>query len=762
MKFENLKLRSKLNVSFGLLIFCLIIVGLVSIISTKTLQTVSDRVTEVHGVKNAVEISRFNVSVILETRDTAGMYSTIKNLEDARAKLSEFEKNIVSEENRKAIADGVVTSEKVVETLHVLSTLYVEIDKKVALLEKYLVEIKTIMDRNINSSSKDILNSYIEALSVTRAIDHYIWSVGDSKYKNEADADFAKFKNIVVRQNVKEIEQYVDLYTNTWEQLKKLVEQESQLHVLLFSNSEKLIELANHAVNLIVSIQSKIVSASISIVSLLLIISIILGVIISNFISSSLSRVFGKCVEIVNEVAHGNLTLSVDKKILKRKDEVGQLANSIDEMAVKLKNVVVNINDGANFIANAGSEMSSASQKLSSGANEQASVAEEVSSSMEEMVANIEQNNDNSILANKISDDTSKAIKQIGITAEEGHEAAKTIAEKIVVINEIASQTNILALNAAVEAARAGEHGRGFAVVASEVRKLAERSKIAADEIIGLTTTSVNVSEKTREIVDKFIPEIEKSAKLVQEIAVGSSEQKIGAEQINNALMQLNNVIQQNALSSEKMTGNAVQLSDQADILKDVISFFKIDLNAEKRNTVTKPKTVTDSKKVFTSKTVSAQKTVLTSKVIPSSKAIPVSKGISASKAIPLTKGITAPKSIPVKGLSTSKTMPVSKGITAPKTMPVSKGITATKTIPVSKAIPVSKVVPASKAIPVSKSAPAPKVAPVSKTIPVPTKKELPENFNKSGNAFENTNKNVTKGITFKGFEQHDSDYEQF
>jgi methyl-accepting chemotaxis protein len=214
---------------------------------------------------------------------------------------------------------------------------------------------------------------------------------------------------------------------------------------------------------------------------------------------------------------------------------------------------------------------------MSQGTTEQAASAEEASSSVEEMNATIRQNSDNAQMTEKIALKSALDAAESGKAVSEAVDAMKKIADKISIIEEIARQTNLLALNAAIEAARAGEHGMGFAVVASEVRKLAERSQVAAGEISRLSTSSVAVAEKAGVMLMNLVPDIQKTAELVQEISAASREQASGSEQINAAIQQLNQVIEQNAGAAEEMSSMAEELSSQAEQLQSTMGFFRVD-----------------------------------------------------------------------------------------------------------------------------------------------------------------------------------------
>ncbi len=302
--------------------------------------------------------------------------------------------------------------------------------------------------------------------------------------------------------------------------------------------------------------------------------SVLIAAIAATWIVISISRALSSAVRLANDVADGNLSATAS---VKSDDEVGDLIKALNAMTQKLRDVVGEVTAATRNVAAGSQEMSATAEQLSQGATEQASSTEEASASMEEMASTIKQSADNASQTEKIARQSAADAIASGEAVNNAVTAMQTIAEKIMVVQEIARQTDLLALNAAVEAARAGEHGRGFAVVASEVRKLAERSQAAAAEISTLSGTTVKAAQSAGEMLGKLVPDIQRTAELVEEISAGSREQNAGAAQINTAIQQLDKVTQQNTSAAEEMSATSEELASQAEQLQAAISYFRID-----------------------------------------------------------------------------------------------------------------------------------------------------------------------------------------
>ncbi|WP_445233996.1 methyl-accepting chemotaxis protein [Duganella rhizosphaerae] len=297
-----------------------------------------------------------------------------------------------------------------------------------------------------------------------------------------------------------------------------------------------------------------------------------IGLLILSGILRQLGGDPGYAAEIVRKVADGDLSAEV---VLKAGDSTSLLA-AMKGMIDKLSQVVQEVNNGAEALASASEEVSATAQSLSQAASEQAAGTEQTSASVEQMTASISQNTENAKVTDGIASKAALEAAEGGAAVKSTVAAMQQIAKKISIIDDIAYQTNLLALNAAIEAARAGEHGKGFAVVAAEVRKLAERSQVAAQEIEQVASSSVQLAEKAGNLLDAMVPNIRRTSDLVQEITAASEEQSAGVGQINSAVTQLSQTTQQNASSSEELAATAEEMSGQAEQLQQTMSFFKL------------------------------------------------------------------------------------------------------------------------------------------------------------------------------------------
>lgn len=438
------------------------------------------------------------------------------------------------------------------------------------IIESYLVTLEMVNSKMPNELSDNI--DYFHRLEKDYYNRHSYWlntlEAGEIR-ENMVDKSFEAADKFYKKVNTGLIPFLKD---NNIEQASILIETEIKpLYAEHRKYIDKVVELSNNQ-NLEVEKEAgSVIYFSYFILVLLFLAIVAVNGLFSYFIIVSITAPLKQGVDFAKQIANGNLS---SEFVFKNDDEIGMLAKSLTEMAAKLNHVVKSVAAGSAQITLSSEDFRNTAQHLSEGVNQQATSIEEISASVEEMTSNIQQNASNAKQTEGISTLSHTGIINLAGHTQKNVESNRIVSDKIKIINDIAFQTNILALNAAVEAARAGEQGRGFAIVASEVRKLAEKSKLAADEITQITNSNLVLAEETGSKMVIILPDMKKATELVVEIAASSLEQTSGAEQINNAIQHLNDVTQQNATSSEELAKNAGQLAKQAKQLNEVIAYF--------------------------------------------------------------------------------------------------------------------------------------------------------------------------------------------
>lgn len=613
---KNMKLGTKIGGGFAIVLILAVMIAVIGWSAMGNVVTSVERSTGVNWlVKQMLEIREDNKAYIINS-DIKAFEAGEKKVEELVTRSREIKIGFADDSEDLAAIAAIVNG---VEKYEKLMGDYVDLDKqkselfslwgklgrefttvKNALSANVIVpaqeqaqqnnDIKALVELNgINSNFEALVNQEFLLLRV-KAV-YFGWKASDETWTNvekqveKLQGNLKQWKNQIsgypeLALAEEQISKVITEYLKTGQKYYQALLDQRQKNQEMISEAVFVGQTgAQNSAHQLESMHQEIESAN----SLLMgaaIAAVIIGLLVAVLITRGVMRQLGcdpsVIEDVTNQIAAGDLTLKMDLEV---KNPQSVYA-AMKKMVENLQEVVMNVTSASHNVASGSQELSSSSEEMSQGATEQAAAAEEASSSMEQMAANIRQNADNAMQTEKIAVKSAEDAKRGGESVAKTVSAMKNIADKISIIEEIARQTNLLALNAAIEAARAGEHGKGFAVVAAEVRKLAERSQNAAAEISELSSSSVEVAEQAGEMLSKMVPDIQRTAELVQEISAASKEQDTGAEQVNQAILQLDQVIQQNASASEEMASTSEELSSQAEQLQDTISFFKIDSNS--------------------------------------------------------------------------------------------------------------------------------------------------------------------------------------
>jgi len=575
MKISDLPIGRKLGISFG------IIIGLT------VLMVAIGQFTFIFGIRviGTTSMAREIESQMNLAKAELSSYMVYKSSEDAKATTDAIalaSKNVealIGSEEDAIVAEGERLARLKEEIVAYGSAVNVYFEKE-GIKVMALVQMKEDSDRAIKVAMEK--NSTGVTLDNRAFINFMSAKISEKEYiLNPTDESLAKWQGYIDRAisinstpAFAEVSKGLSLYRDGFIRYATLSKEQKIIELDIKELQAKVVSNARAVLQIIVeSIKAKIYK-TIVYIFVLSVLVLIVAIVLASRITRSIAGGIKEGASFAEKVANGDLTNDIDPKYQKRGDEVGSLGRSLQRMIEELRELTLGIHHNSRDISSASSEFSQTASYVADNAGKQAAASEEISASMEEMAASIEQAAANALQADKLTKNSLNSIKDSQLAAQEAVTAMTLIADKISIISDIAFQTNILAINAAIEAARAGEQGRGFAVVAGEVKRLAERSRKAAEEINTLSSKGLATVGSAGAKLLAVIPEVESATVMVQEIAALSAEQNQGAGQINLALVNLNNVTQENASISQKMADRANELSEQAVKLNELIAYL--------------------------------------------------------------------------------------------------------------------------------------------------------------------------------------------
>lgn len=569
MNLRHFKTSTKLILGFGIITALTISIAIVGTLGIKNVFYQSTVLSGLGDLTNNYNLSRLYIRSFAHTKDSVFLTRMNESLQTTRAGISKMHEQTNSAAE-KIMLDSL---SRYISLYHSESLGSVDnitvLARTTEAEEKLGQQIQAILSQRTGLGDARTLNRFLEARLYTfnyissfnnQKLQEAFKIIDDIRVNNPGNAPYAdqlsQYQKIL--QQLETIGRNQSHYDTS---IPPLGQQVTLLFDQLMAHANAQAEEAQATSNLLVLLFS----------IFALVLALLIAISITRYITTRLLRI----VEVAQNYAKGKLTADVSAEDLELKDEIGILMRAIKDMGDNLRRVVGLIHKSAESLSKTSNELNEVALSLSQGANNQAASAEELSAAMEEAVSSMQQNVDNASGIDAIASESGTYLKTISTQSQDSLKSAEQITLKIGIINDIAFQTNLLALNAAVEAARAGEAGRGFSVVASEVRKLAERSKAAAVEIVSMSQKSYSNTSEMAEQLDNIIPKIDHSLHLVQEITASSKEQLIGSRQINTAIESLNQITQENAASYEQINRKSSEMTTNAEELFKSISYFQ-------------------------------------------------------------------------------------------------------------------------------------------------------------------------------------------